>query len=118
MQAAAGKLARPALKAVKANRQDCLPVLITAVGVEVDTESNNTMRIGRFGCRVSSAITLVEHQLRNYGSPAVGFHLGAANVSAKFVNMRLKAMLIRSVVPSLEGTWCLSQDGNITMRPA
>ena len=42
------------------------------------------------------------------------FPPGAASVSAKSVSMRLKAMLTRSVVPSLEGTWCRSQDGNIT----
>ena len=49
--------------------------------------------------------------------PALGFHIGAANDSAKFVNMRLNAMLMRSVGRSLEGTWCRSQDGKNTMRP-
>ena len=55
--------------------------------------------------------------VRCYSWPAVAFQRGAAAVSAKFLNIRLNEMLMRSLVPSLEGTWWRSQDGKMTMRP-
>ena len=39
-------------------------------------------------------------------------------VSLKFLNMRLKEMLMRSLWPSLAGTVCFSQAGKITSRPS